>query len=801
MNIKNIKTKHLIALALTLFMVVPMLFVAIPGVRAASGPVVSIVPTGQLGAAAGSTTNIAVQTVGQTVVVDVRVDGVTGVSNDGGTHFGVDGFATYIEWNPAVLTFSTYSEVNWLPDQSTTDITAHTSTGTLQLNQIAEDTGNPWATFDSSTGAVAATITFTVASAGSTAISVVPEHGVALLSAPESIGGLVQGADVANVGSANALYNPQTTISLLASPQDTTNQVTFTSNPIGQTFSLDIFINNPLQVNIWAWNLGVTWNAAAVQLTSITEGSYMGPTGATGTSGANTIFVPGYIDNTAGDIPQGISDVYTSVTTTNAQSGVLATLTFTVINYASSNIQLTQGIPSLETITAGNPPVSSALTAPLLNGAVYTSPAPPAPTSPVAKITNTGTSTTYTNGQALTPPISENTPATFDLTAANSVAGNDVVPQPSEATNPVTGYSWTITANVAGAPALITNPTTTETLSFTTPSTGISSLTTYTIQLVVTAPQVATPNDVNYNPQSAPVTFSIQVEPGSIAATTAGALIDVYVVNPTTPSTTNPSYSPDGTNGNPLAAGTSAYTPNAYSDAFGPQAMMNLAALVTYNGAPVANKEVTFEITSNTEANIGTLSAMTGDNGIATVSYALPWYAGTYQTGPVSEFGVWSVTGSVEVQQTIVTDNMPFDFGDIISITNVQVALPTAPRSTSAITTTNGVTVTLAGISDQAQNYWMTYTVTDAGNVPVAQGLVSGTMAAATYTDTTGTLTVNPSTGTQAASFAIPSYAFVGTATVNINIFNANPVTSQSTAVSYCPQATATFTIEIPYGE
>src|SRR5208283_1483572 len=139
-------------------------------------------------------------------------------------------------------------------------------------------------------------------------------------------------------------------------------------------------------------------------------------------------------------------------------------------------------------------------------------------------------------------------------------------------------YTWTYTAT-AGAPVLsITSPTTTEAISFSTPTTGVSGVDVYTIQLVVTT--AANPNDASYVQTSTPVTIQFSVS-GSITPTTAGALLDIYVVNPGTPvynpstvSTTNPNYSPDGNNGNPLAYGTSAYTPNAYSDAFGPQANM-----------------------------------------------------------------------------------------------------------------------------------------------------------------------------------------------------------------------------------
>ena len=59
-------------------------------------------------------------------------------------------------------------------------------------------------------------------------------------------------------------------------------------------------------------------------------------------------------------------------------------------------------------------------------------------------------------------------------------------------------------------------------------------------------------------------------------------------------------------------------------------------------------------------------------------------------------------------------------------------------------------------------------------------------MPAAAYSSTGG-LTVTPSTSSTGASFVIPSYAFVGTATIVVNLYNANPVTSLSTAVTILP--------------
>src|SRR5208283_3074206 len=145
-----------------------------------------------------------------------------------------------------------------------------------------------------------------------------------------------------------------TTISLYRSgttPADSTSTIEYQAgtNTVGQQFSVDIYINNPLPVQIWGWNLGVTWNPAAIELTKISEGTYLNQT-----SVYDTTFEPGYINTVAGDTPQGISDVIVSTAagqtglyTTDTPSGILATLTFTVMNYLSSPIDLVQGATSL----------------------------------------------------------------------------------------------------------------------------------------------------------------------------------------------------------------------------------------------------------------------------------------------------------------------------------------------------------------------------------------------------------------------------------------------------------------------
>jgi hypothetical protein len=302
------------------------------------------------------------------------------------------------------------------------------------------------------------------------------------------------------------------------------------------------------------------------------------------------------------------------------------------------------------------------------------------------------------------------------------------------------------------------------------------------------------------------------VVPAYLLPTTNGAQIDVYIINPTTATTTDPIISPTGVGA------------NAACGSFGPQQQMNLAAYVTYNGAPVADKEVQFQVTSNTGTIIATWTNMTDETGTATASYRLPWVDGAYSTGPASEFGIWNVYASVVVQQTSVNDTMPFYFGDIAAFASAPtVTTSIEPRSSTTTTYSDTVNVALLNYNSRAIKCYVTYTVLDSGNVPVATGESTCTFASgatfsgsATYSApaTAGTFKVTPSQGSTSATFAIPSWAFVGGATIQVNVYDADPLSAAGTntnansgsttaapgnvAVAYCPQQIATFTIAIP---
>jgi len=757
MNQKMFKTKPLAALVLALLMVVPMLFVAIPTatVKAqVTAPTIYAV----LDNSGVATTNslIPATAVGNSFTVDIYINNTQNVSP------GINAVSLMVTWTPAVLTCTNMVDGSYLNSdgkmQALGDLGPNT--GSATFGQIIINTKNP-NDYTTNTAGIIGQLTFQVVGTGSTFISIVPSAaGIAYLDYP------VSGKSTPVVGTEvfAAQYNPVTAISLYQTGTSN-NAITLTGDPINQTFGVDIYINNPLAVNVWAWNLGLTWNPAALQLTNIVEGTYLNQTG-------NTFFVPGYVNNNVGDIPQGISDVYLSYKTQNAAAGVLATVYFQVINYADSNINLVQGIPSLLTLNSTTNQPLTVTPAPVLNGATYTTSAPPAPTQPVAVITQ---DSVPTGGVYYA-----NAPIEFD--GLQSTGGVDVTPNPNSPNYPITSYAWTITPAITGAP-LSGNTT-----SFIAPT--VQTETTYTLTLTVTTtPDTADPNYVNT--ATASTTFIVQAP--LISPSNAGTVVDVFITQLPT-------------NSSVLAKGAWGYGPNAYCDAFGPQEWMNLTAYVTYNGGSVADKEVDFVVKDSYGDVIATLPATTDSLGYASYLYQLRWYTtngGTNSTN-VGDFGIWTVSAQTTVGAEVVYDTMPFDYNYIVTVTSVTAIAtvartPIASGASAFVPTVQNITVSLANVDVLPENVYVTYTILDNQSVPIATGCAEVTVKNASYVSgapTSDSLVVTPGNGSVSFYPTIPNYAFVGTATVIVQVFTENPTTTTNYAATFGqPAQTTSFTI------
>lgn len=139
---------------------------------------------------------------------------------------------------------------------------------------------------------------------------------------------------LASTISDNNLSNPY--ISVVQSGTANTSKITVTSNPVGKIVKVDIRIDN-VSSGFWGWSLPIiSWNPAVMNLKNVQEGAFLADN-----TGASALFVgnsPLLWNNTRGEIDGGLSEALSSADTSVDSSGVLATLTFKIINYGNSSV-------------------------------------------------------------------------------------------------------------------------------------------------------------------------------------------------------------------------------------------------------------------------------------------------------------------------------------------------------------------------------------------------------------------------------------------------------------------------------
>jgi hypothetical protein len=211
---------------------------------------------------------------------------------------------------------------------------------------------------------------------------------------------------------------------------------------------------------------------------------------------------------------------------------------------------------------------------------------------------------------------------------------------------------------------------------------------------------------------------------------------------------------------------------NANSGVYGPQDLVKMYALVTYNQASVANQEVSFSVQNPNGTIVDVRVAETNSTGYAFSDYRLPW---PDTTDPEVEFGNWSVTATTELSDVTINDTVYFTYNYIVTVVNSNgIQLPTSAERGSTV----DINVTIQNIANQP--VWSTVSVTiyDAVDTPIGNFLASNSEA-------NGTSTVE-------AQISIPSWAFVGNATVYVDILSNTPTAS---GVPYCPEKVANFQI------
>jgi len=380
----------------------------------------------------------------------------------------------------------------------------------------------------------------------------------------------------------------------------------------------------------------------------------------------------------------------------------------------------------------------------------------PPPTAPVASST-------------VSSPVPTGTPVTFN--AAGSTPGWTGV-----ATAPIDEYYWTLWNST-----VVTTTSPTLTVTFATPGT-------YSLYLVVNAKLGS------YNMNST----NVDEQTVLVVTPPTGCLITLYTQNWRY---IDPFYLPTTFTGDKsgIANGTEA-------DSFRPGDLVQLFANATYNGAPVSNALVTFEVFDNAGNVVTIATATTNCYGVAEWDFRIPWPStesllvnnftqGSYAPNTnMSNFGQWKVYATWQLGSQF-TEQPPFektqaawitfDVSWGLSVSIVSITPNPAVRGPASCGYGSDVVVKVNVMNEYLE-------------------AVSGTLFCTIYDNLlvpiypVATLTETFPVGTSSWSFAsieIPSYAFVGTGYVVVNLLSTWPVLG---GTAFCPTAIGTLVINAP---
>jgi hypothetical protein len=186
------------------------------------------------------------------------------------------------------------------------------------------------------------------------------------------------------------------------------------------------------------------------------------------------------------------------------------------------------------------------------------------------------------------------------------------------------------------------------------------------------------------------------------------------------------------------------------SDMFWPQKEVILCANVSYNCWPVQQKLVTFTVWDN-EENIWTvLQAVTDVDGVACVSFRLPWPC----DDPESLIGVWCVTAEVDVACESITDEVCWHYDWLVNIVEV-----TTDKYYYEHCEWVNINVTFTSHAQQEYLVAMHVTIHDELNVPIASGVVMLNISGTEFCTAKEYLT--------SISLHIDKFVFVGEATIH----------------------------------
>jgi len=225
--------------------------------------------------------------------------------------------------------------------------------------------------------------------------------------------------------------------------------------------------------------------------------------------------------------------------------------------------------------------------------------------------------------------------------------------------------------------------------------------------------------------------------------------------------------------------------PNQWMDLVFPQSEVTLYAYVTYNWWPVQSKDVGFEIEGPYDKlPNGTLvkkqrwqiwakfTATTNGTGVAKYVYRMPWPC----TDPDGITGIWKITATTTLADTLIIDTMIFYYERVVYITQV-----TTDKFYYVHEEFVKVTVNYKTHSVQTYPILFAITLTDDLGVPFGMAIQAGTIGGATFcTWKTAPFTV---------SIFIPKWAYAGYGLVHVSAYDKDPT---DRGEPYCPEYTGT---------
>ena len=208
---------------------------------------------------------------------------------------------------------------------------------------------------------------------------------------------------------------------------------------------------------------------------------------------------------------------------------------------------------------------------------------------------------------------------------------------------------------------------------------------------------------------------------------------------------------------------------NATMDMVAAQSNVTLFASVTYNYWPEQFKTVTFEIIDPYGTTWAKLTALTDENGIATITFRMPWTC----ENATAYFGEWTVIASTEVADVKIFDYLWFKYDYLVNIGKV-----TTDKYYYEHYETVSVTITYETYAEEAiYPGVITATILDETGVPIWYAEQTVTIGGATY--------CNYYNANITLTLYIPKWARAGYAYIHVNILDADPSEGGS---AWCPE-------------